>query len=172
MPFGDSLAILAILAIIIICGIAVIAVTARMVIKRRFSLIGVIVGFVALLPLAALIRQSIIVGDIEYNPTKISLETISGIYVNGDRYIRLNSDGTYTSANVDRISSGDWSNNDWNLTFSNSSLLKPRLVTRNGTPCILPFYSGVDDPDGLLLTKTIKANKSEMATPRKPSDQF
>lgn len=103
-------------------------------------------------PIFLLVRSCIITGDIEYNPTETSIDTIAGLYSNGDKFINLGRDGFYNSRNIHNLSSGKWSNHDWNLSFSNAPGARARLITRNGIPCILPYYAGVDAPDGLLLT--------------------
>jgi hypothetical protein len=91
--------------------------------------------------------------DIEVNPSIGSSKQLIGTYSGGSHKIILSADGTYSSTGIAELTSGIWSNRDWNLTLSNSRLREPRIITRNNVLCIAPFYNGVDSPIGTLLMK-------------------
>ncbi|RYD68624.1 MAG: hypothetical protein EOP83_00495 [Verrucomicrobiaceae bacterium] len=145
---------LLILLLVVAVSFVILAVQAfRLWLRKRLSRTGWIVAGIALLPIAGLIAMEVKNGGMEYNPSGATLERIAGLYVNGNASLILRKDGTYSSSNLDGLTSGTWSHFDWNLTLSGSNLKQPRWITRRGSPAVLPYYSGPDGSDGLLLRK-------------------
>jgi len=153
LAFGESISILAVLGTLLAAAVILCTLTWILITRKRLPLAGWFAGLLALLPILFVVGSSLIQGSREYNPADTSKDRLVGIYSNGDLEIDLRSDGTYTSKGVIGLTSGTWSNDDWNLSFKGSSLDQPRWITRNGVPAILPFYSGADGSDGPLLTK-------------------
>lgn len=149
----ESIPIFALLVLLALCVVVLLVLLCRFMGRKRLSGRSWILAILALLPIAGVVGEGIINADTEYNPSGASVQRISGHYSNGDSSAILQADGTYTSRNIDGLGSGTWSHFDWNLTFSQSSLSQPRWIIRRGKPTILPYYSGVDRPDGLALTK-------------------
>lgn len=135
------------------CSVIFISQMIRLIIRKKLSMGGWIVAAIAFLPIAVLAGSAIMDAGTEYNPTDATPEHIVGHYSNGDSSLTLRADGTYISSNLEGLTSGTWSNFDWNLTFSGSRLEQPRWITRRGRPVILPYYSGADGSDGLSLNK-------------------
>ena len=149
----ESISILALLVLLALCAVVLLTLLCRLIRLKRLSGRSWILAILALLPIAGVGGEAILNANTDYNPSATSVERISGHYSNGDSSAVLLADGTYTSRNVDGLGSGTWSHFDWNLTFSQSSLAQPRWIIRRGKPTILPYYSGVDGPDGPELTK-------------------
>jgi hypothetical protein len=121
----------------------------------RFKRISLRLGIAALLamPVFWSALTEIVLGGEELNPWIESREQLIGVYSNGDQSLKLNADGTFEARGLFPVTSGTWSNDDWNLTLSNTDLKEPRIITRNGRLCIAPFCGGVDEPMGLILKK-------------------
>lgn len=153
LAFIESATILATLAVFAACVFVVVFAIYRILrsgkVSRGFGVIAVIAAAILL----AKILPSIIMGEIEYNPMIDSSKEVVGTYSNGERSLTLNADGTYTAKGFSEMSSGLWSSDDWNLQLSNSSLERPRIVTRGKTYFILPYYSGPDGSDGIVLRR-------------------
>ena len=156
LAFGEAITALGLLAVLTLCVGAILFCVYKLFTKRQLSRPEMISGTFALIVLVLFGVLTFIKGNIEYNPSNTSLELIVGTYSNGDKRIILNRDGKYYSKNLDEIGSGEWSNNDWNLTFSDATLAQPRIVTRNDLYGIFPYYSGVDGPDGVFLKQGSK----------------
>ncbi len=130
----------------------------RLVTRRRLSPAGWITAGAALLAVIGVAGVMIFEAGTDYNPTGATLQRIAGTYTNGGATLLLRLDGSYSSQNLKGLESGTWSNFDWNLTFSGSSLEQPRWIIRRGRPAVLPYYSGPDGSDGLILKK--KSNQA------------
>ena len=149
----ESLSILALLLLLVVCSVVLLLLFFRFVTRKRLSRRCWILGFVALLPITGVICEGILNANTEYNPSNASVQRIAGHYSNGEASLILRKDGSYSSRNLEDLGSGTWSNFDWILTFSDSSLEQPRWIIRRGKPAILPYYSGADGSDGLALIK-------------------
>lgn len=149
----ESLSILFMLIVVVVCGVILIVQTIRLIMQKKLSMGGWITACLAFVPIVVVAGSAIIDAGTEYNPTDATPGRIAGHYTNGDSSLTLRADGTYTSSNLRGLTVGTWSNFDWNLTLSGSSLEQPRWITRRGRPAILPYYSGPDGSDGPLLTK-------------------
>ncbi len=141
------------LLIVALCGVILIVQIIRLVMRKKLSMDGWISAGLALVPIAFVAGAAIVNAGTEYNPTDATPGRITGHYTNGDSSLTLQVDGTYTATNLKGLTSGTWSNYDWNLTFSGSTLEQPRWIIKRGRPAILPYYSGADGSDGLLLKK-------------------
>ena len=153
LAFGEAIAALGLLGVLGACVAVIMFCIYRVCKKKRLTGVMKIGGALAFVPFLILFASSLHDGDREYNPLGMTLDEISGVYIRRDMKITLNKDGTYSSENVVGLSSGTWSNFDWNLSFEPSDLSEARWITRNGIPAILPHYSSMYDSDGVLLTK-------------------
>ncbi|MEM7601192.1 MAG: hypothetical protein AAF357_07210 [Verrucomicrobiota bacterium] len=125
----------------------------RLILRRKLSTRSWFTACIAVVPIAFVAWAAILNAGMEYNPTDVTPARIAGHYSNGASSLTLLTDGTYYAANLKGLTAGTWSNFDWNLTFSGSTLEQPRWITKRGRPAILPYYSGADGSDGLLLLK-------------------
>ena len=135
------------------CAVILAVQIPRFSLRKRLSRRSWIITGIALLPIALAIGTAVKDAGTEFNPGDATVQRIAGRYTNGDASLVLRMDGTYSSNNLNGLISGSWSHFDWNLTFSGSTLEQPRWITRHGRPAILPYYSGPDGSDGLLLEK-------------------
>jgi len=149
----ESLSILFMLLVVAFCGVILIVQISRLVTRKKLTMGGWIITGLALVPIAFVAGSAIVDAGTEYNPTDATPRRIAGHYTNGDSSLILRADGTYIATNLEGLTAGTWSNFDWNLSFSGSTLEQPRWITRRGRPAILPYYSGPDGSDGLLLKK-------------------
>ena len=149
----ESLSILFMLLVVAACGVILIVQMIRLIMRKKLSVGGWITACLALIPIAFVAASAIVDAGKEYNPTDATPGRIAGHYTNGESTLTLRADGTYTATNLKGLSDGTWSNFDWNLTFSGSTLEQPRWITRRGMPAILPYYSGPDGSDGPILKK-------------------
>jgi hypothetical protein len=154
----ESLNILAMLLVVAACILTITFLIIRLLVRKRLTRGSWVVAGLALLPIIGVLASAVIATGVEYNPTDVTMTRIAGVYSNADSYLELRLDGTYSSKNVEGLDSGTWSHFDCNLTFDGSSLNQPRWIIRRGQPAILPYYSGADGSDGLILTK--KPNKA------------
>lgn len=152
-PFEDSIQILGQAFIFLGSAVVVCCAAYRLICYRKISRQLSIIASLAIVPISAIIVAGVIEGNIDVNPMISSKEQLIGTYRSGAHSLKLNADGTFVASGLPLITSGTWSNDDWNITLSNTSLEHPRIVTRNGLLCIAPFYSGVDGPMGILLRK-------------------
>ena len=157
----------AMLLVVAVCLIILTTQGWRLATRRSLSPSGWIMTAVALLPIAGVVGVMILNAGTEYNPPDGSLQRIAGTYTNGDASLVLRMDGTYSAQNLKGLNSGTWSNFDWNLTFSGSALEQPRWIIRRGEPAILPYYSGADGADGLILKKRSEAGGGDSEKPRR-----
>lgn len=142
------------LLVVAVCGVIFVVQMIRLILGKKLSVGGWITACLALVPIAFFVGSAIMDEGTEYNPTDATPGRIAGHYTNGDSSLTLRADGTYSSSNLTGLTAGTWSNFDWNLSFSGSTLEQPRWITRRGRPAILPYYSGPDGSDGPLLTKS------------------
>jgi len=149
----ESLSILFMLFVVAVCGVILVVQMFRLILRKKLSTGGWITACIAFLPIAFVTGSTILNPGTEYNPTDATPGRIAGHYTNGDSALTLRADGTYTATNLKGLTAGTWSNFDWNLTFSGSTLEQPRWITMRGKPAILPYYSGADGSDGPLLKK-------------------
>lgn len=153
LAFGESLTILAMLVIMAVslCAVGLYLYLCAISQARgiRLRVAAGVAGFLLLAQVIFVILR----GDIEYNPMIRSSAELVGEYVGGIYLLKLHSDGTYTATGFQSGESGEWSNFDFNLTLTGLQLSQPRIITRNGTICIAPFYAGVDLHHGVLLKK-------------------
>jgi hypothetical protein len=149
----ESLSILFMLLVVAFCGVILIVQIIRLVVWKKLTVGDWITAGLAFVPIAFVTGAAIMDAGTEYNPTDATPGRIAGHYTNGDSSLTLRADGTYIATNLEGLTSGTWSNFDWNLSLSGSTLEQPRWVTRRGRPAILPYYSGPDGSDGLLLKK-------------------
>ncbi|MBB5353992.1 hypothetical protein HNR46_004264 [Haloferula luteola] len=141
------------LLVVAVSGVILIVQMILLVMRKKLSVGGWVTACLALLPIALVAGSAILGAETEYNPADATPGRIAGHYANGDSSLTLRADGTYTATNLKGLTGGTWSNFDWNLTFSGSTLEQPRWITRRGMPAILPYYSGPDGSDGPLLKK-------------------
>jgi hypothetical protein len=116
--------------------------------KKSWALFGT-----ALFLIVVIARSQLIQTYTEYNPSNVTVQDVSGRYEKGRMILDLSTDGSYTSENINGLSSGTWTHDDWNLYLTGSSLEMPRWIIRWGMPGILPYYSGADGSDGPFLKK-------------------
>ncbi len=138
---------------VVVCGVILVVQMFQLILRKKLSTRGWITACIAFLPIVFVAGSSIFSAGTEYNPTDATPRRIAGHYTNGDSALTLRADGTYTATNLKGLTSGTWSNFDWNLTFSGSTLEQSRWITKHGKPAILPYYSGADGSDGLALKK-------------------
>lgn len=149
----ESLSILFMLLLVSVCSVILAVQIFRLILRKKLSIGGWIAACLAFVPIAFVAGSAVLDAGTEYNPTDATLGRIAGHYTNGDSSLTLRADGTYTATNLKGLTAGTWSNFDWNLTFSGSTLKRPRWIIRRGRLAILPYYSGPDGSDGLLLKK-------------------
>jgi hypothetical protein len=149
----ESLSILFMLLVVAVCCVILVVQMFRLILRKKLSAGGWITACIAFVPIAFVAGSAILNAGTEYNPTDATPGRITGHYTNGDSSLTLRADGTYTASNLKGVTAGTWSNFDWNLTLSGSTLEQPRWITKRGRPAILPYYSGADGSDGLLLKK-------------------
>jgi len=149
----ESLSVLFTFLVIAVCGVVLIVQMVRLIIRKKLSIGGWITACLAFVPIAIVAGSAVVDAGTEYNPSDATPGRIAGHYSSGDSSLTLRVDGTYTATNLNGLTAGKWNNLDWNLTFSGSTLEQPRWITRRGRPAILPYYSGPDGSDGLLLKK-------------------
>ena len=161
MPFGDSIRILGFLFIFFGSAAVIGHAIFRLIRYKKVSRPVIVIASLALVPFTAMIVSMVIEDDVELNPVIGSKEQLVGTYSSGDQSLKLMADGTFVASGLPQITSGTWSNYDWNLSLSNTDLKQPRVVTRNGLLCIAPFYAGVDEPIGILLKKESESGPRE-----------
>jgi divalent metal cation (Fe/Co/Zn/Cd) transporter len=149
----ESLSILFMLLVVAICGVTVVVQMFRLILRKKLSTGGWIIACIAFVPIAFVAGSAILNAGTEYNPTDAKHGRIAGYYTKGDASLTLRLDGTYTAINLKGVTAGTWSNFDWNLTFSGSTLEQPRWIIKRGKPAILPYYSEADGSDGPLFKK-------------------
>ena len=110
------------LGVVAVCSVILAVHSFRCAARKRLSRSGWIAAGISLLPAVGVIGA--MVGQIgtEYNPSDASLQRIAGHYSNGDKSPDFRRTGTYSSSNLTGLGSGTWTNFDWNLTFSGSSV--------------------------------------------------
>lgn len=125
----------------------------KMLNGRTLSRRSWVVSGIALFLIVVIVRSQLIETYTEYNPNNVTAQDVSGRYEKGRMILEISTDGTYKSKNIQGLSSGTWTHDDWNLDFTGSRLIMPRWIIRWGVPGILPYFSGADGPDGPFLKK-------------------
>ncbi len=91
--------------------------------------------------------------NVNYNPIITSDNEIIGIYTTGLTSLNLKKNGTYEFKENNKITVGNWTRFDWNLTFNQGPAEKNRIIIENGRHVIILDDKGPDLQHGLKLYK-------------------